>query len=412
MRLLHACHRCKRLFAARLLLLVLFACRAYGQDLSTPLSGSVGDPLYSESTQVGPSGSLLPEGSSLTSPSYRTGTSDPLGTLIETGSMSPYVTNANSADSYANASVSAQALNDPVLVRSLDQYRNNRVLMAGTLATGSLLGRASAAGGSVSNSFAARSQGGGAGFGRDTQLVPFAAGSSAFAHQPAGMLGFVDPNALVSAMTSSSVINATGGTIPQSMVSSQQGTASGSGSGFATTSSSSAAGMSSLGAAMPFAVGTSSMQGGAGGMQATGAVVAGFPVLSVSNPSTTGFADSTQGTAGQATFSDTSSPFRSTRAGSDSDRPSPFPDVSGQLSTYLHPSLVAAAPVRSRTSSSLDPHEYARKERIRAMSTNTGPQQLPSIFEQRATMRAYENQRRRGAPARRSTLTPSITAAP
>ena len=133
-----------------------------------------------------------------------------------------------------------------------------------------------------------------------------------------------------------------------------------------------------------------------------------FPILSVAISSPTGFEDSTLGTAGlpSETAGPPSSPLLSSRGGEGG---SPFPSLSGDMTSFLHPSLRHVGTGQASRASTLSPaaiHEQARRYRLQQMIENPGAP-IPSAFEQRRMERAYIAKH---SGAHQSTLTPSIVA--
>ncbi len=133
-----------------------------------------------------------------------------------------------------------------------------------------------------------------------------------------------------------------------------------------------------------------------------------FPDVSQSTSSGSGFEDSTMGTAGLPYQKDDSgtSPLSSSHAGLST---SPFPDMSGETTSFLHPSLMPRRGVSARSSSVEEMlRESVRKARLQALISGRQVT-LPSPFEQRAMERAFlakhqGGQRRR--PSRISSVVP------
>jgi hypothetical protein len=387
---------------------------AHAQDsLSAPLSPAIGDPVYSESLQTGPSTSLIPGGSNLTNPYLRLGISDPLGFLIESGFMSPYAPDGSMVTSYADADVRNAIENNSIVAERVSDYHNNHSFMSGAGSGSTLTGQAGAAGRTLSGRTGSREAGAAAdAFGRVAVLAPFASGSSLLGVRQAGLQGvdtFIDPNAVVAASTSSAALSGIEGdpssTSMGTSMSAPSSTASPSvmQSDFSTTMDAASRPLvtsmttSAPGLIVPTPAGT--IFGAApGGI---------FPDVGLSMASTTGFQDSTMGTAGL--------PY------GEPDRPSPllsgkvnsvgtaFPEMSAETTHFLTPSIFAAAPIATPGLEQSAPlSEIARKARLHAMIYNPASS-LPSPFEQRAMERAYERQKNSHRTRRPSTLTaPSI----
>lgn len=396
-----------RVFAALLALLpVCTKVRAQGVSLSEPLSAPIGAPIYSESELTGPSSSLVPGDNNLTNPYIRTGISDPLGFLIESTLMTPYAPEQALAYSYPDADVHSDLVNDSTVAARFSEYRDNRLLMSGAGASALRSGRAVAAG---TLSRQAGASAGGAASSASSRvgvLAPFAAGSSALAAQQSAVAnpGFIDPNAMVAALTSSAAL---GGVSSMTADTANPGATSANDTGTvaagvpdpnADTMSISLSAIP-LGAMVPPA--TSQPYGPSPGEL--------FPNVSFATQSATGFQDSTMGTADlpvERAESDTS-PLLSPRADSTS---GPFTDVSSEQAEFLNPTLLTGADMDETGIESTVPlSELKRQARLHAMINNPGTP-LPSPFEERAMEKAYLQQLH-GHHQRRTPrlLAPSVT---
>jgi hypothetical protein len=389
-----------------------------GVSLSEPLSGPIGQPIYSQSNLTGPSNSLIPGDNNLTNPYIRNGVSDPLGFLIESSSMSPYAPEQSIILSYPDTEVHSDLVNDSTVAARFSEYRDNRLLMSGAGANTLRTGRAAAVGSGLSASVAGGSGGAAASsaFSRVGMLAPFAAGSSSLAARQSGMSGnatFSDPNAVVALLTSSSALSGlqggmagasgpTGDTGYSGMDSSNAG-ASGVIDPNADTMSMSLSAIP-LEALVPPA--TSPAYGPApGGI---------FPDVSSSMQSATGFQDSTMGTAGLPAQSEASdvSPLLSSRSDSIS---GPFADMSSEATHFLSPTLVVrsegiagADSTETGQVSGVSLDELKRKARLHALIYNPGAP-LPSPFEERAMEKAYLRQQSGHQSHYPKLLAPSVT---
>ncbi len=378
-------------------LLCLAAPAAHAQDsLSPSLSGSIGDPIYSESTQTGPSSSLVQGDTNLTNSYLRTGISDPLNFLIESGFMSPYAPEGALVSSYAYADVTEQVVNDSTVAERFSDYRNNRVLMSGAGGRSTLAARAALAGSTGSG----RSGTGGGNpalgaFSGVSMRAPFAAGSSALATGQPGAMGadsLVDANAALVAAASPTAADV------------QANAAAGSSSAASSSAAADTAalqaleyGASNLGVPPP----NSTALGPAPGEV--------FPDVSAASSAANGFPDSTMGTAGLP-GAESESRYARPMLAEGQERGNPFPGVSEETSSFLHPSLAGpgstAVEGREAGSKVASISDITRRARLHAMIYT--PSAIPSAFQQRAMVRDYERKQRQ--PRRRSTLTaPSVT---
>ena len=396
--------------------------RAQDTSLSPPLSDPISSSIYDESAVTGPSSNLIPGSADLTRPFIREGISDPLGYLIETGDMSPYPAGGGLVDSYVNDVVRAEVLNDSTAASRFSEYRNNRLLMAGAGAMNTPTGRTSAAGGTLST-FNYGAHPAGSGSSRGSLGQSFLAGSSMAARGggAAAMGGdgsFLDPNALAAASLSSSP-SSLGGQ-PESST----GATAGVGSDMDADASSSSASGAPMGALPPPSgsgfdgqlLGTSAMDTASGmGSAASGGsseTLVGprpgslFPDVSQSSSSGTGFQDSTMGTAGLPYQQDGpgTSPLAYSHLGLAA---SPFPDMSGETTSFLHPSLTSRQGISGRAPSvEALLRESVRKARMQALISGRQVT-LPSPFEQRAMERAFLA-KHRGGQQRRPSRIPSV----
>ena len=369
------------------------------EPLSGPVSGSLSDPIYQESNQTGPSTFLFLGDNSLQNPYIRTGISDPLGYLIESGDMSPFVAGGELNDNYADSDARSQVQTDSTLTERFSEYRDNHALMGGAGSSSILAARASSAG----SSNAARTSGATApgaaasAFSAITMRAPFAAGSMASrqAASATGGNGFLDPNMLVAAASSSSALSGgqmgsgPGGSIgastdvPGATIYSADATGAIS-DVFATT-------VGGMPGEIPVPPANGTVAGPAAGEV--------FPDVSMVMPSGTGFPDSTMGTAGppMERLDTSSSPLSASWAGSSD---SPFRSLNSPTSRFLEPSLAGgegdasggmAGGGESAGPGGMSFSEVRRKARLHAMIYNPGGE-MPSPFEQRAMERAYRKQ--------------------
>jgi hypothetical protein len=370
----------------------------------------------------------VPGDNNLLNPYLRTDISDPLGYLIESGEMSPYQPEDVLVSNYADAQVQNLVLNDSTVAARFSEYRNNRVLMSGAGADSLPSGRVNAAGSGVVSASNTRALGASASFSGVTALAPFAAGSSALAHQSAssGMSGFDDPNALVMAATSSATLSrmqgdvATGGADTTASAGLVSGGSEGAAFGDAPVVY--GAGVGELTTQMPGADAAtfSALASAPVGLlvRAPDSTVIGpapgevFPDVSMAIQSTTGFPDSTMGTAGIKYQTETPeiSPLEQPPM---EFAQSPFPGLSSESTEFLHPTLFPPLDEQEQTGSPEPPmslDEFKRKAKLKAMIDSPGTP-LPSPFEERALERAYlEGKRSHRKPSRYpSTFTaPSI----
>ncbi len=395
------------LLPATLLCLMLATTAARAQEsLSPPISGSVSDPIYSESTQNGPSSSLVEGDNTLTNPYNRQGTSDPLAFLIESSLMSPYPL-SSTVNGYVDSFVQTQVVNDSTVAERFSEYRENHLLMSGTGSTSLLHGRASAAGRIASGSNPRASGSAMQGFAGLSTRASFAAGSSGLAVTPgeSSPSSFVDPNALLAAANSSAVLNSStaldggqGEALGSATVSSQ-GSQPGMQSAGAMTAS--AATSMAASASLPISSVVPPPTGIPSGPE-PGSI---FPDISVSGPSSTGFVDTTMGTAGLLSDSQSSGMARTPLLREDPPA-SPFRTLSTGGASFLNPSLLQLSTAGTEQRLSGTPvSELARRARLHAMIYNPGAP-LPSAFVTRKMERDYL---RKGS-GRRPSRYPAITA--
>ncbi len=381
---------------------------AQNESIGTPLSGSLADPIYAENDLTGPSSSLFQGSNNLYSPYLRTGVSDPLDFLIESSFLSPYNLGGSLVGGYeADPYVASQIIADTTVAARFSEYQNNRYLMSGTAATGSLTGRAAAAGALLQGARGSAMTAAAAGsFGSLAVRAPFAAGSSLPAGRPSALSAsgtFADPNAMVSALTSPSTLNsmqggtsgtaygAVAGSSPDTSSSAELGTTPGVSSGmFASTP---------VGTLVPAPNSTASGPG-------PGSV---FPDTTVAMSSSGSFQDSTKGTAGlPAEVQEVStSPLASSRAGSEQ---APFPNRSGEETSMLNPTLSVANPYSGEDEGTPSLSEATRKARLHAMIYNPRGTPLPSPFEQRAIQKEFLRKKNKHHISHYPALTaPSVT---
>jgi hypothetical protein len=399
--------RCCLLFA---LIPVVFAAISRAQDgvsLSGPLSGAIGNSLYSESVQTGPSSTLIPGANSLLNPYMRSDVSDPLGYLIESGDLSPYRPEGALISNYADAEAPNAVLNDATVASRFGEYRNNHLLMSGAGAASLRTGTAPAAGAGP-GVLSRRARDASSSFSGAASLAPFAAGSSALAQQPglSGLGGAINPSASVmsAASPSGGGAEAAGG----------QGDAAG-GSPAVYGS-----GVGVLTSEVPeVAEATSSMDASTATglvMRPPNTTVIGpapggvFPDVAFSGQASNGFPDSTMGTAGVKYETDPveTSPLQLPEP---EGTKGPFQDFSSETTQFLNPSLYSkASPGLESGGSQVSLEELKRRARRTAMLSPNAT--MPSPFDERSIERTYQSRKRvrRAATGQASSIfpTPSI----
>jgi hypothetical protein len=388
---------------------------AQNDELITPIGGSLGDPIYTDSDLTGPSSSLFQGSNSLLSPNLHTDISDPLDFLIESSFLSPYDLGGSLVGGYVvDSYIANQVIVDATLASRFSEYQNNRYLMSGTVAMGSLAGRATAAGSLLqSNKGIAMSAAGGSSFGSLSTRAPFAAGSSLLAGRQSALSAsgnFMDPNAMVSVLTSSAALNSMQGLTTDSApgaatsLSAADSTAlSGSSDEFGSSAGISYAMLASVPAGMM----VPPPDGTAIGPE-PGSV---FIDVSMAMPSTTGFPDSTQATAGSPSELPevSTSPLASSHVEAEE---SPFRNTSGEETNYLNPTLMIddLNDPNADQSGALTLSEATRKARMHAMIYNPQGSPLPSPFEQRALQREFlRNKNKHHTSHYPALVAPSVT---
>lgn len=363
--------------------MLLPAARAQ-EPLSPPIVGTLGDPIYAESTQNGPSTSLIEGDNSLTNPFVRRGISDPLGFLIETGSMSPFLL-LTTVNGSVNPYLQTQIINDSTIAERLSEYRENRLLMSSAGSVSLLHGRAAGVG--VTASGSARPQTNASStlaFGGGSTRALFAAGSSGLApRQTEGAAGVIDPNAMLAANTSSTALS-----LLQSGPSISSGAAASGASIDTGDSSASSVGAINFPLSMPMGASVPPPTGTATGPQ-PGSI---FPNPSFPVPSSTGFMDATRGTAGLVTEGQGNDGLHSLAPRADpADSPFRALGIPGGTG-FLNPSLQGGDSGGTlQLGAGQDVKEFARKARLHAMIYNPGAAP-PNAFEERKIERDYKRQ--------------------